>query len=178
METIEEIYAGMLEEHELVLAARRQERIKAANPYGCNQYGHRKGHNGGSSSNKSDSYKKEEAEQKKGSEDTDENKSEPANEKREGDHFDNIEGELIDAVAKAIINNQEVWSSGYSVRNTHIDSEPPMERLISREDLSHLRRAYIKDHLPPWKLAEIFVRYDGKRAWNNKYSPKYPSNKK
>ena len=39
METIEEIYASMLEEHELVLAARRQERIKAANPYGCNQYG-------------------------------------------------------------------------------------------------------------------------------------------
>lgn len=39
METIEEIYAGMFEEHELVLAARRQERIKAANPYGCNQYG-------------------------------------------------------------------------------------------------------------------------------------------
>lgn len=49
METIEEIYAGMLEEHELVLAARRQEHIKAANPYGCNQYGHRKGHGGGSS---------------------------------------------------------------------------------------------------------------------------------
>jgi ATP-dependent Lon protease len=39
----------MFEEHELVLAARRQERIKAANPYGCNRYGHRKGHGGSSS---------------------------------------------------------------------------------------------------------------------------------
>lgn len=63
METIEEIYAGMLEEHELVLAARRQERIKAANPYGCNQYGHRKGHggssSGGGSSKQSDTKKQE-----------------------------------------------------------------------------------------------------------------------
>lgn len=57
--TIEDIYAGMFEEHEFVLAARRQERIKAANPYGCNQYGHRKGHQGGESSKQSDTKKQE-----------------------------------------------------------------------------------------------------------------------
>ena len=49
MKTIEEIYAEMFEEHENVMAARRQERIAAANPYGCNQYGHRKGHGSSSS---------------------------------------------------------------------------------------------------------------------------------
>lgn len=48
MKTIEDIYAEMFEEHENVMAARRQERIAAANPYGCNQYGHRKGHGGSS----------------------------------------------------------------------------------------------------------------------------------
>jgi hypothetical protein len=169
MKTIEEIYAEMFEEHE---------RIFASNPYGCNQYGHRKGHNGGSSSNKSDSSKKEEAEQKKGSEDTDENKSEPANEKREGDHFDNIEGEMIDAVARAIIHNQNVYSSGFEFGNTKSSSNPNMELFISSEELSHLRKEYKKNKLNPYKMAEIFVRYDGKRAWNNKYSPKYPSNKK
>lgn len=40
MKTIEEIYADMFEEHE---------KIMASNPYGCNQYGHRKGHGGSSS---------------------------------------------------------------------------------------------------------------------------------
>lgn len=41
METLEDIYASMFRQHE--------ETLLAANPYGCNQYGHRKGHQGSSS---------------------------------------------------------------------------------------------------------------------------------
>ena len=61
METIESIYANMFEEHEHVYAARRQERINASNPYGCNQYGHRKGHGDASTpeSKKSETQSKE-----------------------------------------------------------------------------------------------------------------------
>lgn len=44
METIEDIYNSMFNEHDT---------IQAANPWGCNQYGHRKGHQGGSSSSDS-----------------------------------------------------------------------------------------------------------------------------
>jgi hypothetical protein len=43
-ETIEEMYKGKFSEYENVCAARRAEKIEASNPYGCNQYGHRKGH--------------------------------------------------------------------------------------------------------------------------------------
>lgn len=169
MKTLEDIYADMFEEHE---------RIFASNPYGCNQYGHRKGHNGGSSSNKSDSSKKEEAKQKKNSEDKDENKSEPANEKREGEHFDNIQDGMVDAVAKAIISGYDVWSNGFSLNTMEQKTDPPMQILIPREELRHLHKEYKKGGLNPWDLAKIFVKYDGKRAWNKSYSPKYPSRKK
>ena len=39
--TLEDMYTGLLQEHDT---------IQASNPWGCNQYGHRKGHQGGSSS--------------------------------------------------------------------------------------------------------------------------------
>jgi hypothetical protein len=38
--TLEDMYTGLLQEHDT---------IQASNPWGCNQYGHRKGHQGGSS---------------------------------------------------------------------------------------------------------------------------------
>jgi hypothetical protein len=41
METLEDLYTNAFQKHD--------EAITAANPYGCNQYGHRKGHQGGSS---------------------------------------------------------------------------------------------------------------------------------
>lgn len=46
METLEHLYAHAIDEYEL---------IQAANPWGCNQYGHRKGHQGGSSPSGGDS---------------------------------------------------------------------------------------------------------------------------
>ena len=57
METLEEMYTGLLQEHDT---------IQASNPWGCNQYGHRKGHQSssspsgsGSSSSGGESKKKE-----------------------------------------------------------------------------------------------------------------------
>lgn len=50
METIEDIYARMFNEHE---------NIQASNPWGCNQYGHRKGHGGSSSGGSSGQSKPE-----------------------------------------------------------------------------------------------------------------------
>ena len=78
MKTIEEIYAEMFEEHEHVYAARRQERIKASNPYGCNQYGHRKGHGGSSSGGSS----KQSGPEKKGDNKPEEKKPQQAPKKQ------------------------------------------------------------------------------------------------
>lgn len=44
METLETLYTNLIQQHE---------HIQAANPWGCNQYGHRKGHQGGESSGSS-----------------------------------------------------------------------------------------------------------------------------
>lgn len=100
------------------------------------------------------------------------------NEKREGDHFDNIEGGMIDAVAHAIIHNQDVFSSGFGFSTTKKNTIPETKIFIPKEKLSHLRKEYQKSKLNPYRMAEIFVRYDGKRAWNEQYNPKYPSRKK
>ena len=59
METIEDIYEKMFQDHETVLASRRLEKVQAANPYGCNQYGHRKGHQGGDSSKQKEQTKED-----------------------------------------------------------------------------------------------------------------------
>lgn len=76
MKTIEDIYAEMFEAHENIMAARRQEHIRAANPYGCNQYGEgwKQPHNGkqtwrpGSKAKNDDSQKSTESQQSRLSE--------------------------------------------------------------------------------------------------------------
>lgn len=57
METIEDIYARMFNEHDT---------IQAANPWGCNQYGHRKGHQGSSATDSKKSGSKSTSDEKQG----------------------------------------------------------------------------------------------------------------
>lgn len=54
METLEHLYAHAIDEHEL---------IHASNPYGCNQYGHRGGHQGGSKEQENNSNTENKKEQ-------------------------------------------------------------------------------------------------------------------
>lgn len=114
METIEEIYASMLEEHELVLAARRQERIKAANPYGCNQYGHRKGHQGGEISKKKEQTKEEKKPESQKEEDDDNSWSdERSHDYKEWRH------DIEEVVHKAFAR----MARGYPVTGIYFDGE-------------------------------------------------------
>lgn len=124
METIEEIYAGMLEEHELVLAARRQERIKAANPYGCNQYGHRKGHGSSSGARQSESAKKSKKEEEK-----------PLN-------YQDIKSKMASAVfdiirkAKYTNNPDSLYFNGKTFSTSDMGENGPWVEIVSSEDFS------------------------------------------
>ena len=57
METLEEMYTGLLQEHDT---------IQASNPWGCNQYGHRKGHQGKADSVSEKSRDKSDSDEKQG----------------------------------------------------------------------------------------------------------------
>jgi molecular chaperone GrpE (heat shock protein) len=86
METLEHLYAHEIDEHEL---------IHASNPWGCNQYGHRKGHQGGSSSSHGGSSSSG-GESKKKKSDTQSNEQSGDNEKetRETEETSSIDNEV------------------------------------------------------------------------------------
>lgn len=52
--TLEDMYTGLLQEHDT---------IQASNPWGCNQYGHRGGHQGGSKEQENNSHPENKKEQ-------------------------------------------------------------------------------------------------------------------
>lgn len=55
--TLEDMYTGLLQEHDT---------IQASNPWGCNQYGHRKGHQGNADSVSEKSRGKSDSDEKQG----------------------------------------------------------------------------------------------------------------
>lgn len=84
--TLEDMYTGLLQEHDT---------IQASNPWGCNQYGHRKGHQGGSSSSGGGSSSSG-GESKKKKSDTQRNEQSGDNEKetRETEETSSIDNEV------------------------------------------------------------------------------------
>lgn len=123
MKTIEDIYKEMFEEHD--------ENINAANPWGCNQYGHRKGHKGGNSQSQP---KKEESKESKESE-TSENDDNSGFEKSHDykDWRKDIE-EVVYKVFSRLARNGYVDGIYFDGEKFHTDSQDGRATLLYTAD--------------------------------------------